>query len=326
MILSAALSGHPYVAGSVALDLAELTPLIVAAPAGAIDTAPYTSATGQGFDGVAKLTLVRNDGTFLCSGALIGSSSVLTAAHCLTDSGGVNQVSSLTVEFSTAGGVVSREAAATIAHPEWTGSIGSVYDLAVVQLAAPAGPGIDIYDLYAGPMPYDEVVTFAGYGLRGGGASGATSGSGQRRQGTNQFELTLDGAILLSDFDNGLKANDAFCRDFGMCPPFFAGTGSLYESNIASGDSGGPALLNGQLIGIASFGMRVKNSKADVDGVLNFSAGELAGHIYAPAHADWIYSFLSVSAPPAMVPEPSAWVLLLSGTAVLGFLRHRSRY
>jgi hypothetical protein len=329
MILSASLFGHPYVAGSLVLDAAQLTPLIVAAPAGAIDTAPYLSPIGQGFDGVAKLTLFRTDGTFLCSGALIGPSAVLTAAHCLTDSSGVNRVSSLSVEFTTADGIVTRQGETSAAHPEWAGSIGSIYDVAVVQLSAPAGPYVDIYDLYSGPLPYDEVVALAGYGRRGSGATGANLSSGMRRQGTNQFELTLDGALLLSDFDNGLKKNDSFCRDLGMCPPHFAGTGTTYEANIAPGDSGGPALLNGQLVGIASFGLRLHNSTADVDDTLNFSAGELAGHIYAPAHADWIYSFLNVETVPyqgPVVPEPSTWLLMISGAVVLGFVRVRSRY
>jgi hypothetical protein len=99
-------------------------------------------------------------------------------------------------------------------------------------------------------------------------------------------------------------------------PAFFAASLGNREAFIDGGDSGGPALINGQVAGIHSFGTTLGSAfcarfinKADVLCGNNSSFGEVAGDTNVALYASWIRSQLSV-------PEPSSIGLVLA--AVLG--------
>src|SRR5262245_25880579 len=77
----------------------QISPIIVAA--GNIgDNARYGTGLGVGYDGVAGLIITTTEGTFLCTGSLLGDGrSVLTAAHCVTDAVGASTFISATAVF-----------------------------------------------------------------------------------------------------------------------------------------------------------------------------------------------------------------------------------
>src|SRR5690349_12938429 len=105
---------HPlYSSGVCALAVVLLT-LVSSGPARAITTANnpnlHLSNPGSVFDGVAALVASGGDS---CSGALLSSGQhVLTAAHCVTDAGGILNVSSLTAYFEGSQGTWTSESAA----------------------------------------------------------------------------------------------------------------------------------------------------------------------------------------------------------------------
>ncbi len=135
-----------------------------------------------------------------------------------------------------------------------------------------------------------------------------TADAGIRRQAFNRFDFFNSPGVLISDFDNGLAANDASCL-FGFCNLGFG----AFEGGLAGGDSGGPAFLfdaanTRYIAGVASFGARIPGP--DIDGLLNSSFGEFNGHTSVAFNADWIRAQL--------VPEPGSLALLGLGAMTFG--------
>jgi secreted trypsin-like serine protease len=292
-------------------------PIVAAPSVPAIDSPPFLTPRGAGYDGVAALLIQWPDGGFLCTGSLLTSRDILTAAHCLAGDDGTPQALSIeAIFFPAPTGTLSYTTTQYVVHPDYTGDVIDDNDIALIRLNEIADPSLDRYGLYAGPGT-TEPVEFIGFGQRGDGSSGATLPAGLRRRGFNQFEVII-GSIILTDFDNGLPQNDAFCVALGVCQPGTFGLGlGPFESTIAGGDSGGPALLNGQIIGVASFGLTAGIPGGDIDNELNSTFGELSGHVFVGHHRDFIQ--------PNLIPEPGTWLLVASSVVVLGALRRRLR-
>ena len=86
---------------------------------------------------------------------------------------------------------------------------------------------------------------------------------------------------------DGISGNDAFGFFFGNND---LGLGSA-EVNSASGDSGGPAIHNGEIIGITSYGVTLTfndGTTSDVNGILDSSFGEFSGDTRVSAYAGFI--------------------------------------
>jgi secreted trypsin-like serine protease len=261
------------------------------------------------------MQMTNTPGSFLCSGSVLNSNTILTAAHCVTDSSGNN-----TLSAGTASVVRSNSSTQTVSitgtsiHPLWDGDLFSGYDVALIRVAA-AFTNISTFGLYTF---FNEVGVFDvyGYGHQGSNGAGATLGLGGVKKGQNTFDATSGPRILLSDFDDGTAQRDAFAVHFG----FASHTGvGLSEVSTAPGDSGGPALIGGQVAGINSFIARL-GSPSDVDGTLNSSFGEINGFTRVSQHVSWIqgsHTYL-------MAPEPGTWALATMGLAVVWLRRSTS--
>jgi secreted trypsin-like serine protease len=287
---------------------------------------------GMGFDGVVDLLIKTESENFGCSGSLLTSGRhILTAAHCFTDGNQNIIANSIQVFFDLPTGSISRKSANLFIHPDWTDDVTIVNgDIAIVELSSEAPTAAERYDIYRTTDEIGKIGIKVGYGNSGYGNEGDTSWDGLKRFGKNMYDapgeilsnepklevFPIPRAVLAYDFDNGLPANDAFGRHFGL-----ADTGlGLEEANSAPGDSGGPTFINGFIAGITSFGTCYNYpecSGSDIDNILNSSFGEFSGDTRVSTYANWIDSILSR---PATVPESgSVGAVLLVGLVALRY-------
>lgn len=268
----------------------------------------YQAPVGMGFDGVVRVSY----GGFYATGVLLfDGRAVLTAAHLFG-----NPTGTTTVFFETTSGKQSITASHFLRHPGHDGQGNN--DLALVWLGSAAPNAAERFNIYRNSDEIGQVFSFLGYGRTGSGSAGAdaTSTSGSealRLKATNQFDV--DGAVLksflggqmswspqtgtqlIADFDNGLVANDALGRLIGRHD---LGQG-LSEGLIASGDSGGPALIAGQVAGIASYtsNLSLGTIEPDIDTEPNSSFGELAAWQRVSVYQQWIDQNLRANYPNA---------------------------
>lgn len=308
--------------------------------------------------GVAALIMDYGaGGRFICSGSLANDrQSIITAAHCVSGGGGVADagLQSVTAYFydGSAGDIVApfnalsttRSVSNIFVNPLYTGEVIDQNDIAVLRLSEVAPTFAKTYELDFTTDLTGTGFDIAGYGGRSdtGGAVGVNLGTGRLRQGDNRFDFALgdsdfggfwDGFFgtadvtntYLSDFDNGLAANDMSCEvagAFGLGGSKYCNTGvGALEVGVAGGDSGGPQFVNGKLVSVTSFGLTFGSGFGDIDNALNSSWGEFNGFVPLSAHERFITSNLL----PA-VPEPATWAMMIGGFALAGAsLRRRAR-
>lgn len=288
-------------------------------------------------------------GAAVCSGSL-GSDrrSIVTAAHCVSEKASGLRPDKVTAIFwngdSDAGALGNPLATAIdvtnwFSNPGYTGEVLDQNDIAVLQLAEYAPAWATAYQLYEEGDLTGKQFNVAGYGLRSfeGGSTGVNLGTNRLREGDNVYEFRLGDPIwgpylnfggtadysysFLSDFDNGLAANDSSCAiaaALALPAGTFCNTGiGDREVGIAGGDSGGPGFIDGKLASVNSYGLTFGNDFGDVDLFLNSSWGEFSGYVPVYLHGDWIRSVQ------AAIPEPSTWAMLIAGFGLVGAAARR---
>lgn len=263
---------------------------------------------GEGFDGVVRVAV----GGYYGTGVLLyDGHAVLTSAHLFanTTSGSVS------VFFETTAGNQTVTASRVTSLPTYDATQDN-NDLAIVWLSSSAPVTAERYSLYRSSDEIGQSLTMVGYGLPGTGATGELtnySGSPIRLKASNQFDAdagTLKswlgsgmgwtptpGTQLIADFDNGTTPQDALGRLINL-----PGTGlGQDEGLIAPGDSGGPAFINGQVAGIASYTSSLVSGGVhpDIDSVTNSSFGEIAAWQRVSYYQQWIDQSLRAQYPNA---------------------------
>ena len=252
---------------------------------------------GEGYDGVVRLAIA---GYYATGVVLYDGQAVLTAAHLFTNANGA----STSVSFETTSGTQTVSASSVTVLPSYDPVQGN-NDLAIVWLSGSAPVGAERYSLYRDGDEVGQTLTMVGYGIPGTGLTGNSAnyaGSPLRLKASNQFDadaaaLTRSlgavmnwtptaGTQLIADFDNGTQTRDALGRLISL-----PGTGlGQNEGLISPGDSGGPAFIDGQIAGIASYTTSLTNGSIhpDIDGTTNSSYGEIGAWQRVSAYQQWI--------------------------------------
>lgn len=250
---------------------------------------------GEGYDGVVRISVGGKSGTGVL---LYDGKAILTVAHLFSQS-------SLTASilFETAKGTQTLSSDKVTIHPNYD-AINGNNDLALVWLSAAAPVAAERYTLYRNSDETGQTMTLVGYGTPGTGSSGtfANNGSILRLKANNQFDadigtlknslgaamgwIPLAGTQLVADFDDGTISHDALGNLINRSG---LGLGNN-EGLIAPGDSGGPAFINGQVTGVASYtaSLGLGNINPDIDSLSNSSYGEIAAWQRASVFQQWI--------------------------------------
>lgn len=170
--------------------------------------------------------LGQNTNMFGCGGTLVDSKWVVTAAHCVDAGLGFN-VRIGSVNRNTGGQLIP--VIRRIKHPSYNTAVSQQHDIAMLELATRVPTSI----AYPAPMAVGTPPNNAAVRLLGWGATNAN--------GTNVSDT--------------LKQLDTFVVQRSLCSA--AGPNDLCvqatpSATSCAGDSGGPALYNGVLVGVSS--------------------------------------------------------------------------
>jgi len=284
-------------------------------------------------------------GAFVCSGTLINSVTVVTAAHCVSD-GGSGRPLSTTVFFYggaddpslyAAGSPATRIAVSNIfVNPLYSGEVVDQNDIAVLRLSQVA-PAFAPFVALSGLADLTGIDhTIAGYGLRStsGGTQGTLAGfalgTGRLRSAENRFDFRFgdadfagywDGAfgpqsvdnVWISDFDNGTAFRDGSCNIGifeGLINPVFSSAkycdlGRGASEGIGAGGDSGGSYYVDGKL--AAVHSFALWYRAD-ESANRF--GQLKGAVPIYLHRDFILA--------NAVPEPATWGMMIAGFGLVG--------
>jgi hypothetical protein len=341
-LLLGLLSGAAPAGASVITD-AIFTPFIMAgappdSPAAHVDA----NTPASPFSGVVSIN-IRYDGlSYICSGALVGKRTVVSAGHCVDTDGNGSLIdinapgNDVRVVFNSNGNVNALMTAVTVSmNPDYQGfgncpagviSFCVNDDIAVITLGADAPASAKIYKVATNPLAAGAHIMMAGYGTSGDGINGFTVPPSftVKRSGENHVDLfdqddeqnfSGHNEVYYADFDGG--GQDTFCDFFGACSPQLPNN---RESSIGGGDSGGPSFVNmyGELM-LAANNTFGGTFGGQVDGTF----GTFFGGIVLGEYADYLQE--AAGGDIQFVPEPGSLALFGLGALALLGARRRAR-
>lgn len=261
-----------------------------------------------GWDGVVR---VSASGHYATGVLLYDGRAVLTAGHLFSGASDTTAV----VHFETSAGLVDVSSRRVLIDPLYD-ALGSNNDLALVWLSGAAPVAAERYPLYRERDEIGQTFSLVGYGKPGTGSTGAQTndtGGYIRLKASNVFDAEMSslkqvfgagmawtplaGSQLVADFDDGTAPHDALGQFLGLHQ---TGLGQN-EGLITQGDSGGPAFIQGQVAGIATYSasLTLGDNKPDPDGQANGTYGEIAAWQRVSFYQQWIDQSLRASYPQA---------------------------
>ena len=229
-------------------------------------------------DNIYQGVVYIKSGNTICSGTLINSRTVITAAHCLEEG------ASATVYFGKDinNPVLEIKSTNTVINPEekrYANFQGASYDVALISLETPVYE-INSYNLSKNIPALQTDVFIAGYGLHGTGLNPDQAFDKKRRVATNNLEITSNEEDVIGASTSSSSEDKII---LGYTFDDLAGISS--EGAISLGDSGGPLLIKKgteyELIGVASW---ISDDPIN----LNNGYGSISGYASIQQNLLWI--------------------------------------